>query len=236
MLLKSDSLSDIGRHRKRNEDACYHNAQAGLFLIADGMGGHPAGDVASHLAIESLRVQLERPNGCDDPEEIPLCLESAFRQANLTVRDAGQRNPKWTRMGTTASAAVIAEDRAFIANVGDSRIYLLHAGNLRQYSKDHNPTDARLFAGRRQNLANILTQAIGLEPAIEIYQQQFTVASGDRLLLCTDGLNNMLPDTEIQHLLNHAETPTDAGRQLVAAANSSGGYDNITVIVIDITG
>ena len=233
MRLKSDSLSDIGRIRKRNEDACYSDPQRGLFIIADGMDGHPAGTIASRLAVDTLQALLTTRGVLSSAQEIPKQIEQALQQTNRTVLQAGQSNPAWTRMGTTVAIAVIAAGQAFIANIGDSRIYLLRNGLLRQCSQDHNPTDPALFAGKVQNLSHLLTQAIGLEQTLEPSQQQFPVQPGDRLLLCTDGLSNMLSDPEISQLLQ-MDSPQNSCRQLIAAANNQGGHDNISVIVVDL--
>ena len=234
MRLKSDQRSDVGRVRKRNEDCCYSNPQLGLFIIADGMGGHPAGDVASRLAVETLRKILEVREAFAKPQEIPQRLEQAFQQTNQVIISAGRSNSQWHNMGTTASAAVVSEGRAFTANVGDSRIYLLQNGSLRQCSKDHNPIGPALFDGKIQRLSNILTQAIGLDQPLDLYQQQFALQPGDRLLLCTDGLNNMLSDSEIRRVLIQSESPGETCKKLVRQANNQGGHDNISVIVVDI--
>ncbi|HEY5673978.1 MAG TPA: PP2C family serine/threonine-protein phosphatase [Malonomonas sp.] len=233
MLLKSDSLSDIGRQRKRNEDCCYANPQTGLFIVADGMGGHPAGEVASKLAVETLREQLETAVALNHPEQLPERLEQALLQTSRTIIRAGQANPQWLRMGTTVAIAVIFEGQAYIANIGDSRIYLLRNGDLSQCSFDHNPTEPTLFRGRIQNLSSILTQALGIEQPLEPYQQQINLRAGDRLLLCTDGLNNMLSDADIRQLLQ-STSPQQCCRRLVDQANNRGGLDNISVVVVDI--
>lgn len=234
MLQKSDSLSDIGRLRKRNEDYCYSNPQLGLFIIADGMGGHPAGDVASRLAVETLRERLEARAALDNPEELPERLEQAFQQANQAVILAGQTNLHWHRMGTTASVAIVLKGQIFIANIGDSRIYLFQNGVLRQCSKDHNPTAPAIFDGKIQRQSNLLTQALGLDQPLDLYQQQLPLQPGDRLLLCTDGLNNLLSDSEIRRVLMQPEAPGETCKQLVLQANNKGGHDNISVIVVDI--
>jgi protein phosphatase len=234
MLLKSDSLSDIGRYRTRNEDYCYSNPQRGVFIIADGMGGHPAGDIASRLAVETLQKTLEVREAFAKPEEIPQRLEHAFQLTNQVVISAGRSNSQWHNMGTTASIIIASEGRAFTTNIGDSRIYLLQNGSLRQCSKDHNPTGPALFDGKIQRFSNILTQAIGLDQPLDLYQQQLLLQSGDRLLLCTDGLNNMLSDSEIRRILIQSDPPGETCEQLVRQANNQGGHDNISVIVVDI--
>ena len=233
MLLKSDSLSDIGRQRKRNEDCCYANPATGLFIVADGMGGHPAGEVASKLAVETLRELLETAEVIKNTQQLPQRIEQALQQTSQTIIRAGQKHPQWLGMGTTAAVVMITEGQAFIANVGDSRIYLLHNGELRQCSIDHNPTEPVLCHGTVLNLSNILTQALGIEQPLEPCLRQFSLQAGDRLLLCTDGLNNMLSDADIRLLLQ-TESLQEICHQLVALANQRGGHDNVSVIVVDL--
>ena len=233
MLLTSDSLSDIGRQRKKNEDDYYSNPQTGLFIVADGMGGHPAGEVASKLAVATLRVQLETAD-FNNPEQLTQRLGQALQHANRTIIRAGKENSLWKGMGTTAAITLIIRGQAFIANIGDSRIYVLHNGELRKCSIDHNPTEPVLLHGTAHNLSHLLTQALGIEQPLEPHLQHFAVHTGDRLLLCTDGLSNQLTDSTIGKLLNQPVPPAQICQQLVATANDRGGFDNITVTVVDI--
>ena len=233
MRTKSDSLSDIGRHRQRNEDACYSNQQQGLFIIADGMGGHPAGNVASRLAVESLREYLESKASPEWRNDVPEQLQLALQHCHATVKNAGDSNLLWRRMGTTVAVLLIVKQMAFVANIGDSRIYLWRNHALRQCSKDDNPTDPSLFAGNLQGLSSLLTQAVGLETPPVAHQQKFRLQPADRLLLCTDGLSNLLTDDAIAQLLAEQQPTAQTCRKLVAAANDKGGYDNISVILVE---
>ncbi len=227
MQLCSDSLSDIGKQRSKNEDACFADPQAGLFLVADGMGGHPAGEVASRMAIGAAVSRCHSGLSADCPDaEIPQRIEAICQQLSRQIHQAGQDNPSWHGMGTTLALVCCRENLAYLANVGDSRIYLLRAGILQQCSKDHTLGDDQ------SPLHHILTQALGADQPLEVHQQQLELQPGDRLLLCSDGLTNMLSDQAICRLLSLPREPQQLCQQLVAAANDRGGLDNISVVVV----
>ncbi len=229
MQLDSDSLSDIGRQRRKNEDACFADPQLGLFLVADGMGGHPAGEVASRLAVEGAGrlVRQELPDTTPEAE-IPRLLAALCQQVSQQIYQAGLDNPDWRGMGTTLALACCRGGRAYLANIGDSRIYLLRNAILKRCSRDH------CLGDESSPLHHILTQALGLDKPLEVYQRQLDLQAGDRLLLCSDGLTNMLSDAAICRLLSLPRAPEQLCRQLVAAANDRGGLDNISVVVVEV--
>ncbi len=218
--------TDTGRLRPHNEDSFALFADHGLYLIADGMGGHRAGEVASRLAIETVAglctaEALGRIG--NNPLEIEHFLARAFRAANEAVRQAAAEDPARRGMGTTLLAGLLVGDHLHTAHLGDSRCYHLTAGRLEQVTTDHN-------AG--PGLTNVLTRAIGFPDDADPEFHRRPVVAGDRILLCTDGLWNMVADSDIETTLTAAETPEAACDRLVAAANDAGGRDNITVICI----
>ncbi len=236
MQLDSDSLSDQGKQRSKNEDACFADPEIGLFIVADGMGGHPAGDIASGMAISAIHSFLQTGLTAETAgDKISELLEAACQQANQQVFRAGQADAARQGMGTTLALAYCSRGQAFLANVGDSRIYLLREGSLKQCSYDHTLGNRQQIpASQQSGLHHVLTQALGLGKHLEVYQQQIPLRSGDRLLLCSDGLSNMLTDDEINRLLRLPRRPRQICRQLIAAANDRGGLDNITAIVVSI--
>ncbi len=230
MRINAASLSDTGRVRSRNED--YHRCDPNhrIFIVADGLGGHPAGDVASRMAVKALAERLQLPTTRTGEPPLASLIEEAFQQTHQLVQEAGNEQSSWRNMGTTLSLVLVEEGQAFVANVGDSRIYLLRDGQLSQLSEDHNMALSGVSGG-----SSFLTQALGLNQPIDVFQQQLPLQTGDRLLLCSDGLNNMLSDLEINLILSAEEPPETCCPQLVKRANEMGGQDNITVIVIAIS-
>jgi PPM family protein phosphatase len=247
-MLRYYGHSDIGRRRSLNEDTVY--AQDGLFLVCDGMGGHKAGEVASKLAAEAIALFIRR--SAEDPEmtwpygfNTKLSydenrLVTGIKLANRVVfRNAGSSDD-YTGMGTTVAAAMISPRRAQMtyAHVGDSRIYAIRAGTMQQLTRDDtwaNLTGAEGDAAD-SSLKNVLTKALGARDDVDFDVTQWTLQDGDLILLCSDGLTNMVPDERILDIIA-ARTPDveAACRDLVAAANEQGGRDNISVILIHST-
>ena len=207
-----------------------------LLAVADGMGGHPAGDVASRIAVDALRAALEKfPEG-----DIGLAMKQAFRKANEAVYQAAVSEPDHKGMGTTLTSALLRGKYATIANVGDSRAYLLRGGGLTQVSRDHTAVAADVAAGRstpqaarRDPRRNILTHVIGTDAKLDSKLPdvfEVMLLPGDRLLLCSDGLYDVLDDVDIQRTLLGADTGT-AARQLVSLAQQRGTSDNASAVV-----
>lgn len=231
-MLKVGVKSDKGKVRQRNEDSycvCEH-----LFAVADGLGGHLAGEVASKLAIEELVKALSGKQLVDLKE-----LEEVFQKANEAICQLANANPQYQGMGTTLTAAHIWQDRIILGHVGDSRAYLFRAGELIQLTRDHS-LPAELY--RQGELSeeeaethpqrHVLTQALGVASEIDVDTSQLGFGAGDLLLLCTDGLHGKVSKSQIEEILKEAADPQQAADRLVEAALLAGGQDNITVIVI----
>ena len=227
-------LTDVGRVREHNEDAVL--AEPPLFAVADGLGGHQAGEIASTIAIEMLVANA--PLHADSK-----ALARAIHAANRAVIQAAEERSGRSGMGTTLTAAIIEGPRIAIAHVGDSRAYLFHEGRLTQITEDHSmvadmvrrgqisEAESRLHPNR-----SVITRALGTDPNMSADTYDIQTVPGDRLLLSSDGLTGMLHDDEIARLLQANSDPQDAARALVTAANEVGGQDNISVVVVDIGG
>lgn len=226
------ALTNVGRTRDHNEDAVL--AQPPLFVVADGLGGHDAGEVASTVAIEAMAAHApKRPDR--------QSLAKAVRAANQAVVDAVESGLGPSGMGTTLTAMVIGDGRVCLAQVGDSRAYLLRSGRLSQVTDDHSVVAALVRSGTlteseaaRHPQRNVITRALGAADFAEPDTYMFDTVRGDRWLLCSDGLTTMMPNDILAQVLVDAATPSQAVERLVLAANDAGGYDNITVVVVDI--
>jgi protein phosphatase len=236
-------MSDVGRCRKVNQDMFLLDDALGLYAIADGMGGHAAGEVASDLAINALAVSVrsqEPGHGGWSPAEAAELLRRALNDGNRKICESVLARAEWRGMGTTMVALVLAGDRAVIGHVGDSRAYLLRNGSLRQLTSDHSWVNEQVKLGlltheqaQRHPMRNIVTRALGNQPEVEVDLLEEPVRPGDIFTLCSDGLSNMVGENEMLEILqDHGEVPQAACRQLVDRANASGGEDNITVIVM----
>ena len=226
--------TDIGQVREHNEDSLL--AESPLFVVADGMGGHAAGEVASEIAIQSMRKNAPR-------EADPDALAKAVEKANEEIIKAALEGKGKEGMGTTMTAAVIEGNKLCIAQVGDSRAYLLHNGKIQQITRDHSlmadlieqgqitPAEARVHPNR-----SLITRALGNDPEMFADTYMIDIEEGDRLLLCSDGLSGMLTDDIIEGWMNKISDPQECANKLIEQANYYGGVDNITVIVADICG
>jgi PPM family protein phosphatase len=238
MIVKMVTASDVGLQRKNNEDACAILEDAGLLVVADGMGGHLGGEIASNIAIDAMTGEFKsRPkNGNDERKDADL-LTRCIRAANKEIYRRGNMDPALKNMGTTVVAAVFHRDYIVTANVGDSRIYRLRAEELSQVSEDHSWVGElrkkNLISeedARSHPLKNIITRALGMEPTVEVDVKWDKAKPGDIYLLCTDGLTDLVPDGEIRQAFLAHGTDLDAiAAALISAANGAGGTDNITV-------
>lgn len=228
------SRTDIGCVRDHNEDSLI--VAPPLYVVADGMGGHAAGEVASEIAVSVLEQQAPaHPDG----EQLERAVEEANREVILAQHDGRGREG----MGTTVTAAMLEGERLVIAQVGDSRAYLLHRGHLQQLTRDHSlmadmieagqltPEEARFHPNR-----SVITRALGSDPLMRPDIFELNVEAGDRLLICSDGLSGMLRDPEIENTLRRVRDPQRCASQLVNEAITAGGHDNVTVIVVDVVG
>ena len=247
LTLKIAGDSDTGRVREHNEDCIGMRADSGFAVLADGMGGHQAGEVASHLAVQSVvdelvRALTESPlaSGVDDDgtEAVYLALNTVA-QANTRVYQSAQTSPEHTGMGTTLVLALFAAGNVTIAHVGDSRAYRLRDAHLERLTHDHSMVEEAVRKGmftpeeaRRNFGKNIITRALGIAPDVDIDVQQFTLHSGDIYLLCSDGLTDGVNDADLQTVLREFRTDLEeAVRHLIALANTRGGHDNISVVL-----
>lgn len=232
--LRGAAASHVGFHREENEDRFLLRPDAGLFAVADGMGGHEAGEVAATLAVESL-ADAAQPR-----VELPAqCLRQAVWEANRRIQGVTESLARRTGMGTTLSAIWIQGGRAVIAHVGDSRVYRLRNGRLEQISEDHTLLAEALRGGfdpeRAARLfpSNVLTRAVGIQREVEPLLVDCSVQPGDRFLLCSDGLTDMVAESVIAEQLTVRVSPTQAANGLMVEALAAGGGDNVTVVVID---
>jgi protein phosphatase len=242
MKISSFGLSDVGRRRESNEDDLLLEPDLGLYAVADGMGGHAAGEIASRLAIETL--QEVRRRAAADPsataDEASLWLRDAFSEANRRICDSIRVHEERRGMGTTVVALLQTEEGAVVGHVGDSRVYLLRGEDLIRMTSDHSWVNEQVKLGlmsddaaQRHPMRNIVTRALGSREDVLVDIASTRLEPGDVFVLCSDGLNTMLPDDEIKRVVGaHRDDPEAACRALVHAANLHGGEDNVTVVVV----
>lgn len=236
-------LTDIGRARPRNEDYVDYYVptdpqqlatKGSIYLVADGMGGHQAGDVASQGAVELVMANYYG----DATQNVGTSLVQAFHAANQEIYAQSQADPTKDGMGTTLVVAVLLGYRVYVANVGDSRAYLINAGGITQITEDHSWVEEQVRTGlltaeqaRRHPQRNLVTRALGSKPSMEVDLFEGEIRTGDVLLLCSDGLTNRVEDEEVANIV-HEHTPQKAAELLVELANDRGGNDNITVLIV----
>jgi serine/threonine protein phosphatase PrpC len=239
--------TDKGLVRANNEDALYIDDKAGLLVVADGMGGHASGEIASKLAIDVIRDYFKAFKesraaliGKFDEEysRMAKAIGSSVRLANQAIYEAAKSNAGWQGMGTTVAAVVINNNRLSIAHVGDSRVYLVRAGDIEQLTDDHSVVYEQVKRelltreeAQESEIRNLLTRALGVASDVEVDISEMTLSAGDVLVLCTDGLNSMVSDDDILTLAASTNDPAAVCDSLVELANKQGGKDNITVIV-----
>jgi protein phosphatase len=236
-------LSDVGRRRDSNEDEFLVDSALGVYAVADGMGGHAAGEVASGIAIRTLSRTLRGDDGdWTDTAWVAGELRRAIDQANHEICDSVEAREEWRGMGTTLVALTVAGGTAVVAHVGDSRAYLLRDGNLHRLTSDHSWVNEQVKLGllsdedaQHHPMRNIVTRALGNRHDVEVDVSEEPIRGGDTFLLCSDGLNTMLGDDQIRDtLVRHRDVPREACRALVEAANERGGEDNTTVVVLNV--
>ena len=239
-MIMSFSVTDIGRKRKLNQDFVYSSDEPvgnlpNVYIVADGMGGHQAGDYASKCTVETMVREIR---GCFEKSPIRI-LSKAIRIANDQVRKKAREDESLLGMGTTVVAATCLGKYLQVANVGDSRLYIIN-DEVRQITRDHSLVEELVRMGgidreaaRNHPDKNIITRAIGARDTIEIDFFHEELKSGDIVLMCSDGLTHMLEDEEIGRILRSQGTIEERAEELIEAANQNGGRDNIAVIVID---
>lgn len=239
-MLKTFSITDIGRKRKVNQDFVYtEDVPIGnlpnVFIVADGMGGHNAGDYASKVTVVTMVKEMEQSF-----EKNPLRIfGKAIDAANASIRKAAAENPELDGMGTTVVAATCMGKYLQVANVGDSRLYVVNKA-IRQITKDHSLVEEMVRAGvlgkeeaKKRQDKHIITRAVGADDAVEPDYFDVELAQGDIVLMCSDGLTNMLEDEEICKIVSAESNLEEKARTLVERANENGGSDNISVILIE---
>ena len=238
--MKAFALTDVGQRRKINQDSVYASVQPvgnlpNLFIVADGMGGHNAGDFASRFAVNAIRESI---GNSSETNPIKL-IEEAVKLANRGILMEADEHEEMRGMGTTIVVTTIIDHCAYTANVGDSRLYLL-GDNLTQITKDHSLVEEMVRLGeiteeeaRNHPDKNIITRAVGAAETVDIDFFDYKVEPGGAILMCSDGLSNMVEDDEIRRILKKTIPAREKARILVETANNNGGKDNIAVILIE---
>ena len=240
MRLIPYALTDVGRKRQHNEDSYLIAQTQNLFAVADGMGGHRAGEKASRMAIERLRESLTAPRRSAPRDEVLGKLQKAMSITGAAIFDAAQSDPDLAGMGTTLTAVLFHGTRAYVAHVGDSRAYLYRDGKVQQITVDHSWVAEQVKAGllteqeaRESRFRHIITRSVGFERDVQVDGTICPIQAGDCFLLCSDGLSNYMEDTDFAEVLSQ-QLYSDVPRVLVDLANQRGGDDNITVVLIHI--
>ena len=236
-------LSDIGMKRKQNQDSGLSRPDLGLFMVADGMGGHQGGETASRICVEKVceSVEASVSKSTDDR----TLLQQGLLLANQAVYEQSTQDPQLKGMGTTATILKISKYLATIAQVGDSRVYYWNRDGIWQLTRDHSLVQEKLRAGlitraqlKTDEMKNVITRSVGYEPNMNIDLYQMPVASGDGFLICSDGLSGPVEDRVMFEILEetiHSKLSlSDAASRLVNAANQRGGDDNVTVVLVQL--
>lgn len=231
--------TDVGRKRSMNQDYFYSSEDAvgsfqNLFIVADGMGGHKAGDHASKLCVEQVVASVK-----ETKHTTPVTIfEEAVNRANAAIYEESGKHIEYEGMGTTMVACTCQEDMLYVANIGDSRLYLIR-DKMKQITDDHSLVEELVKNGnlteseaRVHPQKNIITRALGTENQVNADYFEVPIKPGDIILMCSDGLSNMLDDDDMEYILKHSETLEQAGEALISKANQNGGEDNITAVLV----
>ena len=247
MAIESRSISDVGLRRPINEDSFCSNDDVGLYVVADGMGGHAHGEVASRIAVETIEDFIKLTSGDQDitwpygiDEGLTLNsnrLKTAIRFANHKLLEHTRQESDCEGMATTVVAVLVDQSVADIAHVGDSRVYLVRGGDIRCLTSDHSWVNEQVMSGvidrsqaRTHPLRNVVTRALGGKPELEVDVQTLDLETDDRILLCSDGLTTMIDDGEILDIV--LDGGVEVAERLVEAANRNGGEDNTTTVLL----
>ncbi|MGH2699649.1 MAG: Stp1/IreP family PP2C-type Ser/Thr phosphatase [Actinomycetota bacterium] len=235
-MFRIGAKTDVGRRREVNEDSFLVHEP--LFVVADGMGGHVAGDIASTTAIDAIKEQAATARADDMNTLAGLVLG-----ANSRIWEKAEEDPSLRGMGTTCTLLLLDSSGAHFAHVGDSRAYLMRGGKLTQLTEDHTLVGRMVKEGRlsseeaeKHPQRSIVTRALGVDPEVQVDLMTVDLAEGDRILICSDGLSSMIDSDAIASILADERDPQSASERLVEAANEAGGEDNITVVIVDIVG
>ncbi len=232
--------TDVGRVRKGNEDSFFADANEyrGLFIVADGMGGHAAGEIASQMSVQVISEDLEKLNDLESADTLET-VSLSLRHANRSVYERSATERDKAGMGSTASVLALADNRFVIGHVGDSRIYRLRDGEFRQLTHDHSVVQEQVDAGlitadeaRNHKQSNVITRCVGMGWDVEPDVLDGDVKQGDIYLLASDGLTGMVEDWRLQQLLSSRLPPARMVDAMIAEANARGGVDNITAVIV----
>jgi len=248
MQVLAAGQTDVGCVRKHNEDNFLIDNELGLFVVADGLGGHAAGEVASQIVVErigqfiSQTVEQDRTWPLDYDVSLPYDgnrLKAALLLSDQAIVDDIRTHPERESMGSTVVACLAQENRVTLVHVGDSRAYLLDSNGIRQITRDHSWVAEQVANGilttdeaRKHPFRNVITQALGNGGDLDVAFQEMQVKELDRLLLCSDGLSGMVQDSDIWSIVQNASSLQQAALQLIERAKDNGGEDNITVVII----
>lgn len=247
MKFQFASALDTGRVRKNNEDSVAVDTETGVAVLADGMGGYLAGEVASGMATSIVSQELvrwyRRQIAAPDEGGLRAAMDASVEHANRAIYESSVSNPRYSGMGTTLVMFAPLGDGALFGHVGDSRAYLWRQGRLRQITKDHSFLQEQLDAGlitaeqaARSHHRNLVTRALGVEADVILDIQACELVEGDLVLMCSDGLTDMLDDQDLSQRLANGKSLQDLCEDLVAAANEAGGRDNISVVLVRVQG
>ena len=247
MTIELHAAVDPGRARSNNEDSVATDDGVSLAVLADGMGGYNAGEVASNMATSFIHTELGRwlreASAQATDSEVRRAMDICVDNANRAIFNAANSNPQYAGMGTTLVVAVFRENRLLVGHVGDSRAYRLRGGRLQQITRDHSllqeQIDAGLITPEQAAFSankNLVTRAVGVEDTVLLETHQHEVLPGDMYLLCSDGLSDMLDDASIAQLLQAHDSLDQTARTLIDGANDAGGKDNISVILVRASG
>ncbi len=242
-MLKSYSVTDIGRKRQLNQDYVFSSSSPignmpNLFIVADGMGGHKAGDYASRYTVETIEKEIK----ASFEKNPSIIIKKAIKTANKEIRQRAAEDPNLMGMGTTVVVATVIGKYLQVANVGDSRLYVINGSEIKQITRDHSLVEemVRLGGIRREDARlhpdkNIITRAIGAKEEVDVDFFTIELRQGDTILMCSDGLTNMVEDQEIVRILHENrkdKTLVDTAQALIDAANENGGKDNIGIVLV----
>lgn len=243
LAFESALLSDIGMKRKQNQDSGISRPDLGLFIVADGMGGHQGGEIASQVCVEKIAAHIQE--NILSPQSDSSLLAQGLMIANQTIFELAEKDPKLLGMGTTATILKISSNLATILQVGDSRAYYFCKDGLWQLTRDHSLVQEKLRAGlitrdqlKKDDMKNVITRSVGYEPNVKADTYVFEVESGDGFLICSDGLSGPVDDSLMFEILDESNrnglSLRDVATKLVSQANARGGDDNVTVVLVKV--
>ena len=236
------SKTDPGRLRDNNEDSVVFDSPNGLAVLADGMGGYNAGEIASGMATESIKAELGQwlinAGPKTTPQEVRRAMFSCIDKTNHSIFTSANTNPQYSGMGTTLVVGVFIDDKLVLGHIGDSRCYRMRSGQLMRLTRDHSLLQEQLDAGlitpaqaATSANKNLVTRALGVEEEVSLEVNEFQVESNDLFVMCSDGLSDMVGDDSVAQLMLNAQSLESLADRLVAAANAAGGRDNISVLL-----